>query len=208
MTKREILQLVLIFGIALLLFFLGRTIKQQKRSIVFLEQKVNDLKIDSSVLQLERWSNTLALRENNIALPSNLPLILNDTIYTINKFVKEINSPKIIIRFSYLSCGVCVDSTLFTLKSANIGDKNISIWASYDNERNLHKFKNINRLTYETFFCPEQDTLLTADLYMVPYMFILLPGDSNVHDLFFPMKENTTRTKDYLNIVLSKYHIL
>ena len=105
---------------------------------------------------------------------------------------------------------MCIDSALSLIKSYEnaIHFNNIVLWATYDNKNNLALFRNVNRIKYKTFFVPPTDTVIHADTYSIPYIFVLLPRQKGLYDLFFPFKENSLRTREYFNIVSAKYYTI
>jgi hypothetical protein len=198
----SIILIILFIGITCSFLLLKNELAKGKNYTLQLEDELNGLKNDTLLIQNERWVNILAIKENGRTLPV-LHLIQDGNELAF----PEIAKPKLIVRFSYLGCNICVDSTMMLLKQfeKSIGKDNIIIWATYDNETNLKFFKNANRIHYPTYLVKENEQVLEADKHTIPYLFVVTPKSGQINDLFFPLKENMNRTYQYLNIVADKY---
>jgi hypothetical protein len=200
----SIILIILFIGITCSFLLLKNELAKGKSYTRQLEGQLNGLKSDTVRIQNERWVNILSIRENGKKLP---PLDLIKDGNEASFLQSKNRTPKLIVRFSYLGCDVCVDSTIALLKyfEKSIGQDNILIWATYDNEANMKFFKNANRIHYPIYLVRENEKVLDADIYTIPYLFILTPHSGQINDLFFPLKENMNRTYQYLSIVSDKY---
>jgi hypothetical protein len=99
-----------------------------------------------------------------------------DTLY----LPDVINSKALILRFSVLSCNVCVDTIFSILRSyeKSIGKDNIIIFVYYWNIRDFFVTARVNGFSYKTYFIPDNKLISSIDVQDVPYLFIL---DSNYH---------------------------
>jgi hypothetical protein len=203
-----ILAIIMLSGITASFVLLKRRNDVEKAYSSSLENRIYALSFDSSSAQEERWLNSLSLKENGTIFRKDITLIDNTSKTSLSAYADTITEPKLIMRFSYLSCEVCIDSALSIIRKYqdSIRFENIVLWATYDNRNNLALFRNVNRIKYKTFFVPANDTVIKADTYSIPYIFVLQPHRRNLYDLFFPQKENSMRTRDYFDIVTTKYY--
>lgn len=187
---------------------LQRKIKNDTKNFILLENRIDRMSRDSSRVQEERWLNNLSQQENETVITKNIILSDNDLKTNFSSFCETISSPKLVIRFSYLGCEMCIDSALTILKKYqnSINFNNVVLWATYNSQNDLALFKNVNKILYKTYLIKSLDTVITADKYSIPYMFVLLPGQKEVHELFFPFKENSLRTEEYFNNLSIKYY--
>lgn len=143
----------------------------------------------------------------NGKLLSDLYLVQDNSNCQIDNFINFMNIPKLIIRFSYVGCEMCIDSILTLIKNYEkyISSKDIILWATYQNKRTLDLFLNVSKLTYQTFFMPETDTIINSDRYAMPYIFVMRTKEAKVLGLFFPLKEDSDGSSDYLEVIAKKY---
>lgn len=120
---------------------------------------------------------------------------------------RAVTSPKLVVRYSDVNCNTCVDSLFTSLAefSDRIGEQNVIIMASYHNRRDLFVWKRLNNIRYNVFQVPHDQMGLEIERKNIPFVFILLPGKGAVHQIFLPMKENTERTRVYLEYISRRF---
>lgn len=120
---------------------------------------------------------------------------------------RAVTSPKLVVRYSDVNCNTCVDSLFTSLAgfSDRIGEENVIIMASYHNRRDLFVWKRLNNIRYNVFQVPHDQMGLEIEKKNIPFVFILLPGNGAVHQIFLPMKENTERTRVYLEFIARRF---
>ncbi|WP_276482360.1 hypothetical protein [Paraflavitalea pollutisoli] len=160
------------------------------------------------VTDLERKYNRLAIQHADPVVEDAVTLSDTATAYSLPAFFdRYIQSPRIIFRYSDIGCTPCVDSSLSVLRAIGdqIGHEQILIVPSYENRRNLLIWKRVNKFDFTILNAPSGKVLPAVDAYNIPYFFVLTPKSMTAHQLFFPMKENTSRTADYLQAVVGRY---
>lgn len=163
---------------------------------------------DSVVAGLERTYFRMAIKYADLTLLGDLSVADSIKEYKLPDFYERyIQTPKIIFRYADIGCSPCVDSSLWAIRSVEkqIGRENILILASYQNRRNLLIWKRINNIDYTVLNAPSEKVLPAVDVFNIPYFFVLSPNDKTVHQVFFPMKEKTSRTSDYLSAIVNRY---
>lgn len=122
----------------------------------------------------------------------------NDNIRSFNDLPK----PSVIMRYSELNCGVCVDSTVAYVKKLeqNLGIP-VTYISSYSNRRDVILFKELNGIgsnIYKTNFISKYDSLNYPYLYVIDKDFVQ-------KSLYFPKKENMGDFMLYLRYITKKY---
>lgn len=107
------------------------------------------------------------------------------------------------VRISPLSCSVCVDSTMISvrrfIKENNLNNR-IIIFTSYHTERDLILFRRLHQIDFEVLNIIEDEITLPVEKHKIPYMFIL---DSSLisKSLFIPEKTILGLTDKYLESI-------
>lgn len=208
MKSRNIYQQIFyVVAIACLLTSLFLFLQLQSRSaeISQLQGRIDHYRVDSSNVEEERRANAYGVRFND--LEANSQLVFIDSGISMDQFLKQLNTPKLVLRFSYLSCDVCVDTALRILKSRNTGfkEEDIRLMLTYNNLQDLRQFERVNRIRFTSALIPSNTHLSEADELNIPYFFVLLPGQRALSHIFFPVKENPARTREYLHVIKEKY---
>lgn len=168
---------------------------------------------DNYLSNLEELKSKLVTFES-LSYKLNNTLINNTFVYDISNdicFLKELlDSPKIILHYSELTCMDCVDQEVKNLKSLNeqIGNENIVILASYYNKRDLFVFKRVNGLVDNLVFnIKENATGMVTDSLNIPVIMVL---DSSlvVRESFIPDIDFPERSKKYYNTIINKYFLM
>jgi hypothetical protein len=191
----------------LLNIYLVLQVKGAKATASRLESRLSRFQLDSANTEDEREVNGYGVLFNNT--PANDSIVLGDEKKSLRAYRTQLGSPKLILRFSYLSCNVCVDSVLKMLKRPDIGWKteDVVLLLTYSNLQDLRQFEHVNRITHESHLISTADRLNKADQLELPYMFVMIPESNNLLDVFFPLKENPARTRQYLNLIRNKYFL-
>lgn len=146
------------------------------------------------IIERESYSRIIGIQNNytNNSVPDSLFAIINEDQL-------DLNSPKLVFRFSQIYCGTCVTREIRFLRefAIEIGWENIIFLATNSDEEYLKRFQRVSQvktpihnISYD-FFKIDNEPLDT------PYMFIL-DADSTFKELFISMKENEVRTQQYL----------
>lgn len=108
---------------------------------------------------------------------------------------------KLILRFSELSCNVCVDSELLNLKKfVNMfGPDNVLILATYKNLRDLLVFKRINRVEFPVYNIPEN--VFPVEQAGGPFLFVANSRQKALMP-FIPNKEIPNLSADYYQFIV------
>jgi len=122
-----------------------------------------------------------------------------------SSFSKEIETlPKFVFFHSELDCNSCVeeDITLINDFSNDIGSKNIILLASYNNKRDLHLFRRINKIN--SFIYNTASVGLPIEELNLPFCFVINKNFKS-ECVFIPLKEDKSNFKRYLKIIKEKY---
>lgn len=144
----------------------------------------------------KRNTNTFFTKGSSVSRESVLVNLNNDTV-----FLKNLETPTLIIKYSELNCQICVDSIL---KITNkLKEKNFPYFyvADYKYKRDLILFKRVNKIAesiYSTNIKSHFDTL------NIPYVYII-DKDLVQKSVFIPKKDDIKKFQKYLNEVLSFY---
>lgn len=118
----------------------------------------------------------------------------NDSI-SLSEFTSSNN--KLIFRFSHLDCNSCVDSQIVIIKEfSEYFDGCMAIFGYYDEIGKLNKFKRINDLDVDVF-----NVERINDNINFPYFFILT-SENRMEHIFFPEKEFSDLTREYIRNIL------
>ena len=113
-------------------------------------------------------------------------------------------SPKLVFKYSDLSCETCVEEQMALLKKASekIGPENIVILTNYDSPRKFSQFVRMNQVTFKVLNL--QNSKLSSIDFVLPYYFIL---DNNFMLLqpFIPIRGEQYLTTKYFEKVSEKY---
>lgn len=117
-----------------------------------------------------------------------------------------IHKNTLVLRYSDMSCDVCVDSIVnkLNLYKDSIGSKNIILLASSQNMNYIRKFKKINRINFDVYILNKVLDSMFVDIGM-PYLFIYSSGNERMNNTFIPQKEDLRVTEKYLHSILVKY---
>jgi len=110
------------------------------------------------------------------------------------------------LRYSDMSCDVCVDSIVNRLNiyKDSIGLKSIVLLTNSQNTNYIRKFKKINRIDFNIYILDETLDSIFVDIGM-PYLFIYSPNNKRINNMFIPQKEESRLTDEYLHSVALKY---
>lgn len=110
------------------------------------------------------------------------------------------------LRYSDMSCDVCVDSIVNRLNiyKDSIGLKSIVLLTNSQNTNYIRRFKKINRIDFNVYILDETLDSVFEDIGM-PYLFIYSPDNERMNNMFIPQKEELRLTDEYLHSVLLKY---
>jgi copper chaperone CopZ len=202
-----IITIVITLSVIGMFFLLSHRLKAQQQSIEGLHDQIDVYKMEKSNVDLERKLNTSAISFGNLPVQKDVAMIEDSETTSLFRFAENITSPKLVLRFSYISCDVCVDTILNILKETEgfIKKEDIVLLLTYDNIENLNRFEHVNHITYKTYSIQQYDSLGQFESYNIPYLFVLLPKRKTLNELFFPLKENPLRTREYLYAMGNKY---
>ena len=188
-------------------FLLSVKINRQKDLLAGKDLLIDRYKIDSINVVQERTLDYYAIQNSDLPV-NKLAGLTDDKENSIPyEYLPKILTPKLGVRLSYISCNICIDTILNILKESKgiFKDEDIELFVTYDNIQNLNRFQHINHITYKIFSVKDFAALHKADQYGLPYLFVILPKEQSFKDIFFPVKENTLRTREYLHIIKEKY---
>ncbi|GAA3923881.1 hypothetical protein GO495_02940 [Chitinophaga oryziterrae] len=202
-----IITIIITLSVIGMFFFLSYRLKAQQQSLSGLQDQIDLYNIAASNVEQERKLNASAITFGNLPVRKDVALTNGSETTSLFRYAEEITSPKLILRFSYISCDVCVDTILNVLKGIKGGIKkeDIILLLTYDNIENLNRFEHVNNIAYRTYSIPQYDSLGHFENYNIPYLFVLLPKRNTLNDLFFPLRENPLRTREYLYAIGNKY---
>ncbi|MCQ2975932.1 MAG: hypothetical protein MJ211_14120 [Bacteroidales bacterium] len=132
-------------------------------------------------------------------MSSNINVLNNNDQYIkLEDIIK--NKPKLIIRYTSLTCNSCVDTLITYAKKVvkRIGRENVIVFAQYESLRDFHLFNRINKNYIDIYRV--EDKITKLDYSDTPYMFILNP-DKSISHLYIPHKEVPHLISWYFNQV-------
>lgn len=166
-----------------------------------------------AIQKLENKEVEKTILFENIKLNSKYEgLVINDfPVFTENgveiKFSKIIKDRNILIlRYSELNCSPCVDSSISLLNNwvMKIGQENIVILSSYENQNHLNIFKRINNIYFPVYNIKEKIDGMQIEELNKPYIFSI-DKKKEIHGLFIPEKTMPEMNIVYLNSIYTKY---
>lgn len=202
-----LITIVITLSVIGMFFLLSHRLKAQQQSLIGLQDQIDAYKMKESNAELERKLNTSAITFGNLPVQKDIAMTDDSETTSLFRYAEKITSPKLVLRFSYISCDVCVDTILNVLKEikGDIKKEDILLLLTYDNIENLNRFEHVNNITYKTYSVPQYNSLGHFENYNIPYLFVLLPKRKTLNDLFFPLKENPLRSREYLYAIGNKY---
>lgn len=207
MKKSNYHQVFYIVSIVFLLtsIFLFFRLQSSSAETSQLQARIDRHRIDSANYEEERRANTYGVRFQG--LEANSGVLFDDPKISMEQFLQQQQSPKLVLRFSHLSCDVCIDTALHILKRAETGfhEEDVTLMLTYNNVQDLRQFERVNQVRFPSVLIPAIHPLSPADELNLPYFFVLLPGNRNLRHIFFPVKENPARTREYLRVIREKY---
>lgn len=114
-----------------------------------------------------------------------------------------IDGPKLIIKYSKISCSPCVENEFILIKENLdiLGVENIAIITDYDDISQLFRFIRINRIeNLRVYVSKNQGLNIISDLNAIPYYFIL-DKSLSIQSLFVPNRECNEITKRYFRLI-------
>lgn len=139
-------------------------------------------------------------QNENLKLDKNLKLL---TVDGDSVLVKDIfNNNKIVLKYSLLNCGACIDAEYQVLRELSKNfDNELCIIAYYDRVRDLigdyKKLKEIGLDEVTIYLIPDDKLGVPLDKQNIPYYF-LIDNDLTMTNLFIPMKESPKLSINYL----------
>lgn len=149
----------------------------------------------------------IAKESENFNLKPELKLINieGDTISARSIFKKN----SIVLRYSVLNCGECVDAEFEVLKkNAKILSKEIIIITYYERIRGLinvyHKLRKMGLTNVKIYLLPDDKLGIPIDRYNIPSYFHI---DSNLKmtNFFIPDKGNAKLSESYLKLCIRNF---
>lgn len=196
----------------IVIFCLAISVAATIRSISFrkeVHEIAQQLDIKSHDLSNEQMTNALLCKSieqiyaYNGRMVNNEPLINSEgdttLLYTLlNK------SPMLILRFSEISCNVCIDSQIDLVKKfVSMTDQSkFALIVTYENAEHMNRFKRLNDIDYEIFNF--SGSLTGSQESEFPFYFILDQGYF-IKDTFIPIKELPGLTENYFNQMVIKH---
>lgn len=117
-----------------------------------------------------------------------------------------VNGNRLVLRYSELNCGVCVEEQIKTLNqyASSIGVNNILLLTTYQSEIYMRRFKKANRIKFPIYKLSSQGDSIFKDLGL-PYFFTLTPNDNRISNMYIPLEENPEHTNKYLDKIRNDY---
>lgn len=121
-----------------------------------------------------------------------------------------VNQKSIILRYSVLNCGECVDAEFEVLKNnfRLVSDK-IIILTYYENIRGLidtyRKLEKMGLKKVKIYIIPNNKLEIPLDKYNIPSYFITDSG-LNIANVFIPDKTNPLLSETYLKFAVKNYY--
>ena len=116
--------------------------------------------------------------------------------------------PRLLMRFSFHNCDLCINSAMAELHRMEkvFGAENILLAGTFPSEREYDIFRGSGKsFAFSCTNVPAEYFGLQAEHdASQPFFFVLFPGGSIRH-VFFPMKEDTGRTRKYLQVIYERY---
>jgi hypothetical protein len=195
----------------LLLLILGLTATTARN--LALKKSLNEtkylLEIAYNDLSYERSNSSSLKQVIELSHKYNGQIILDEPIFastndTINLFSIIGNSPILVLRFSEISCNVCIDSQIDLVNSFLNRDESVRFMliASYSNPEHMIRFKRLNNIDYEIYNFGGSLTGFNEN--DVPFYFII-DKDHVVKDSFIPVREVPSLTESYFSRIKLKY---
>ena len=141
---------------------------------------------------------------NGTRYPSDLYVT---DIHGNRKMLKDIvNGNRLILRYSELNCGVCVEEQIKTLNqyAKSIGVDNILLLTTYQSEIYMRRFKKANRIKFPIYKLSRQGDSIFSDLGL-PYFFTLTTNDNRISNMYIPLEGNIEHTNKYLDKIKNEY---
>lgn len=144
-------------------------------------------------------------------LPKNLLLfkLSNFDVDTISITKLDLKKPKIVFRFTDLSCESCINQELIHLKALEkeIGKENIVYLGSFSNIRKAISFNKVNALENSTFyFINYGDLGSDIEAEHLPFVF-MLDQSMQIDTPFFPRYDMPDVSVDYYKVIKEKYFV-
>lgn len=115
---------------------------------------------------------------------------------------------RLVLRYSELSCNVCVDSALmhFNAFAQKVGEDKVVLLVEYRSVDYLAQLIRLNHLQSRTIYrIIRRDTTKTpAEDVEEPFLFIL-DGGGQMKDVFYPLRELPTLSELYYDAMYEKY---
>jgi len=122
-------------------------------------------------------------------------------------FEQLVNTPKLIYKFSSLSCNSCVENEIRLLKNfaSKIGEENIILISNFSDIKYMYNFKRINELNRFQIY-NLKDNYIHSELSEtnIPYYFIV-ENDFITKALFLPNESLNELTVRYYNLIIIRY---
>jgi hypothetical protein len=167
------------------------------------EQKDQEIRkdLEQKILSLKYWkekrSDASVLKNIKIESSDNRLVWLKDVIG---------NSPRIVMVYSELNCGVCVDNEVENLKkiAVDVGSENIIFLSSYNNPRDMWTFKRLNKLDMDIYNLHYQKLGIPIEDDNTPFIFLI---DSTLTStmVFMPIKEVPTYSEQYYTLMKQRF---
>jgi len=199
MTKKKILQIVIVLLILLDLFLLF---------------KINKKKIE---LNNTIKNNSQLITKNDLLKEQVLKSVFAEKIVwtdSVNVYsatdsfsIKELigNENKLVLWFSELSCRSCVDAQYQILveNSNNINFENIVLLTSSKSTKIISPFKRVNEISKEVF--STKFDFYSGKMALNSPCYFIMGKNLEMSDIFYPEKDNLELTERYLDAITSKY---
>lgn len=142
------------------------------------------------------------------SIPEDVVLLktfnLKDSVF-ISKI--DLTKPKLVFRFSDISCHTCIDQEIGNLKviESQIGIENILILGSFENNRKAISFSKLSGLDRFNFYSVDYRALNSGlEEEHLPFLFIL-DQSMSIKNLFIPHYQLPTLSTKYYNVIKKKY---
>lgn len=199
---------ILIIILIILNSFLAYKIKSNNSGFITIYSLLNK-KLDKKKSELLAFEqNFIQEKENeNLKIDGNLGLIDISGKTVLAKDIIKANS--LVLRFSELNCGACIDAEINALiKNKNKIKKDAILIAYYQDKRNLFVFyKDFQKkglTNFKMYLLPNNDLHIPLDKLNIPYYFCI-NSDLTMNNFFIPQKDKPKLSNVYLDCTLKRF---
>jgi len=198
MTKVLVILIVLISSFS---FYNYYQLKKYKKSIILLEQQINDKEY-----LIKKLENNIFIQYESEGVCTDNNIYLINGIGEQHSYSDIINNNKLVIRIKESDCGICLEEQLNiiynSIKENNITQK-VFIFSNIDNYREFLSYINYIKIPEQDSYYLESSISLNIpiDNYN-PYIYLYLTGPTlEIKNVFIPILTQKELTINYLSYI-------